>query len=58
MSTSVTVLQKLFNVVEDELKALEMSINPSKLSTIRCGSRYDALCANIINYDGNGSAIL
>jgi len=33
MSPSVTVLQKLFNIVEDELTTLDMSINPRVFST-------------------------
>ena len=53
MSPSITVLQKLFKIVEDELMALEMSINPSKSSCIRFGPRHDALCANITAHDGS-----
>jgi exonuclease III len=55
MSPSVTILQKLFQIVEDNLKSLEMSINPSKSSCIRFGPRYDCVCANIIT--DNGSTI-
>ena len=40
MSPSVTVLQKLFKIVEEDLTALEMSINPSKSACIRFGPRY------------------
>ena len=53
MSPSVTVLQNLFKIVEEELMALEMSINPSKSSCIRFGPRYDAPCANITAHDGS-----
>ena len=53
MSPSVTVLQNLFKIVEEELMALEMSINPSKSSCIRFGPRYDASCANITAHDGS-----
>jgi exonuclease III len=53
MSPSVTVLQKLFKIVEEELIALEMSINPSKSSCIRFGPRYDVMCANITAHDGS-----
>ena len=53
MSPSITVLQKLFKIVEDELMALEMSINPSKSSCIRFGPRHDALCANMTAHDGS-----
>jgi len=53
MSHSVTVLHKLFNIVEEELIALIMSINPSKSSCIRFDPRYDAMCASIITHDGS-----
>ena len=53
MSPSVTVLQKLFQIVDEELMVLEMSINPSKSSSIRFGPRYDALCANITAHGGS-----
>jgi len=39
------------NIVEEELMALEISINPSKSSCIRFGLLYDAMCANIIAHD-------
>ena len=42
LSPSVTLLQKIFQVVEDELNAMEMSINPAKSSCIRFGPRYEA----------------
>jgi hypothetical protein len=53
MSPSVTVLQKLFKMVEGELTALAMSINPSKSACIRFGPRYEAMCANITAHDGS-----
>ena len=53
MSPSVTVLQKLFEIVEEELTALEMSINPSKSSCITFGPRYNTRCANITAHDGS-----
>ena len=53
MSPSVTILQKLFQIVEEELMSLEMSINPSKSSCIRFGPRYDAICADIMAHDGS-----
>jgi Reverse transcriptase (RNA-dependent DNA polymerase) len=54
MSPSVTVLQKLFKIVEEELMALEMSINPRKSACIRFGPRYEAsVCANITAHDGS-----
>ena len=45
MSPSVTVLQELFKIVEEELTALEMSISLSKSAYIRFGPRYEAMCA-------------
>jgi Reverse transcriptase (RNA-dependent DNA polymerase) len=53
MSPSVTLLQKLFLLVEKELMAIEMSINPKKSSCIRFGPRYDVVCADIQTCDGN-----
>lgn len=53
MSPSVTILQKLFQIVEDNLMSIEMSINPSKSSCIRFGPRYDVVCANITAHDGS-----
>jgi hypothetical protein len=54
MSPSVTVLQKLFEIVKEDLTALEMTINPSKSArSIRFGPRYEAMCANITANDGS-----
>ena len=53
MSPSVTVLQKLFKYVEEDLTVLEMSINLSKSACIRFGPRYEAMCANITAHDGS-----
>jgi len=47
------VLQKLFNIVEEELTAIEMSINPTKSSCIRFGPRYDAVCSEVTTHDGS-----
>jgi len=52
MSPSSKVLQKIFNVVEKELMALEMSINPSKSLGNRFGPQYDAVCI-ILAHDGS-----
>jgi hypothetical protein len=46
-------LQILLKLVEDELSALEMSINPTKSSCIRFGPRYDSVCADITTHDGS-----
>ena len=53
LSPSVTLLQKIFQVVEDELNAVEMSINPPKSSCIRFGLRYEAVCTEITTQDGS-----
>ncbi len=54
LSPSVTLLQKIFQVVEDELNAMEMSINPAKSSCIRFGPRYEeAVCTEIATQDGS-----
>jgi hypothetical protein len=53
LSPSVTVLQKLFQIAEEELLAIEMSINPIKSSCIRFGPRYDVVCAEITAHDGS-----
>jgi hypothetical protein len=46
-------LQKIFQVVEDELNAMEMSINPAKSSCIRFGPRYEAVCTENTTQDGS-----
>ena len=53
LSPSITLLQKLFQIVEEELIAMEMSINPTKSSCIRFGPRYDVVCAQITTQDGS-----
>jgi exonuclease III len=53
VSPSVTLLQKLFLLVEEELRIIAMAINPSKSSCIRFGPRYDVVCADILTRDGN-----
>jgi exonuclease III len=53
MSPSVTMLQKLFTLVENELMALDMLINPAKSSCIRFGPRHDAICEEIITHEGS-----
>jgi Reverse transcriptase (RNA-dependent DNA polymerase) len=53
MSPSVTLLQKLFTLVENELMSIEMYINPAKSSCIRFGPRYDAICEELETHDGS-----
>ena len=53
MSPSVTMLQKLFTLVENELMALDMLINPAGSSCIRFGPRHDAICEEIITHEGS-----
>lgn len=53
MSPSVTLLQKMFQLIEKELMSIGMFINPNKSTCIRFGPRYDAACAEISTHDGN-----
>jgi len=53
LSPSVTLLQKLIKVVEDELSFLDMIINAKKSMCLRIGSRFNANCANIYLKSGN-----
>jgi len=53
ISPSVTFLQCLCNIVEQELTYLEMSINAAKSVCIRIGDAYDKDCANIVLGNGN-----
>jgi hypothetical protein len=55
LSPSVTLLQKLVSIVEDELTHLDMAINPSKSVCFRIGKRFDISCSNIVL--NNGSVI-
>ena len=47
ISTSVTDLQKLVTICTDEFELLDLSINASKSSCLRIGSRYNCSCAQI-----------
>jgi hypothetical protein len=53
LSPSVTLLQKLIHVVEDELSLLDMLINAKKSMCLRVGPRFNANCANIYLKCGN-----
>jgi hypothetical protein len=53
LSPSVTLLQKLIHVVEDELSFLDMLINAKKSMCLRIGSRFNAKCANLHLKCGN-----
>src|SRR5688572_17588682 len=52
ISTSVTDLQKLVTICIDEFELLDLSINASKSSCLRIGSRYNCSCAQISTGDG------
>jgi len=55
ISPSVSLLQKLVNIVENDLLQLDMSINPKKSVCFRVGQRFEVKCANILL--SNGSTI-
>ena len=52
VAPSVTSLQRLLLVCEQELMWLEMSLNVKKSCCIRIGARYNAKCRNIVNSEG------
>ena len=52
VAPSVTYLQRLLLVCEEELMWLDMSLNVKKSSFIRIGARYTANCCNIVNSEG------
>jgi len=52
VAPSVTSLQQLLLVCEQELMWLDMSLNVKKSSCIRIGARYTANCCNIVNSEG------
>jgi len=53
IAPSVTYLQRLLLVCEEELTWLEMSLNVKKSSCIRIGPRFNAKCCNIVNTEGH-----
>jgi hypothetical protein len=53
LSPSVTYLQRIIRIAEDELASLDMSINAKKSSCVRIGARYDVKCADITTCTGN-----
>ena len=53
LSPSVTYLQSIIRIAEDELANLELSINASKSTCIRIGARYNANCADTITRTGS-----
>ena len=52
LSPSVTFLQQLVSLVENELRLLDMAINSAKSVCLRIGERFDVLCSNITLSDG------
>ena len=52
VAPSVTSLQQLLLVCEQELMWLDMSLNVKKSSCIRIGARYTTNCCNIVNSEG------
>jgi len=52
IAPSVTSLQQLLNICEQELEWLDMSLNVKKSTCIRIGPRFNANCCNIVTRDG------
>jgi hypothetical protein len=53
LAPSVDSLQKLLNVVEVELKSLDMTLNTKKSFCLRFGPRYKAECCNLLSIIGD-----
>jgi len=51
IAPSVTSLQQLLNICEEELEWLDMSLNAKKSTCIRIGPRFNANCCNIVTRD-------
>jgi len=52
LAPSITALQQLLQVCEQELQWLDMSINVKKSACMRVGPRFNAKCHNIITAEG------
>ena len=53
LSPSVTYLERIIRIAEEELSCLELSINASKATCVKIGARYNVNCAEIITCTGN-----
>jgi hypothetical protein len=53
LSPSVSSLQEIINIVEEQLLLLEMSVNVSKSACLRFGPRHKVLCADMKTSDGH-----
>ena len=53
IAPSVTLLQKLLWICEQELDALDMKVNAKKSCCIRIGIRHDKDCVKLTTYDGH-----
>ena len=53
LSPSVTYLQSIIRIAEEELANLDMSINANKSTCVRIGPRYNVKCSDITTYTGN-----
>jgi hypothetical protein len=53
LSPSITFLQRIVRIAEDELTYLDMSINANKSTCVRIGDRFKAKCAHITTSSGN-----
>ena len=53
LSPSITLLQRLVNLVEAELTSVDMAINSAKSVCLRIGKRFDVSCSSIVLSNGN-----
>jgi len=58
IAPSVTSLQQLLNICEQELELMDISPNVKKSTCIRIGPRFNANCCNIVTRDGRGVNLL
>ena len=52
VAPSVTSLQQLLRLCEQELARLDMPLNVKKSACTRVGGRFNAMCANIVTREG------
>jgi hypothetical protein len=53
LAPSVSALQELLNICENELQSLALSINIKKSVCSRIGPRYNNECVDIVSHNGN-----
>jgi len=52
VAPSVTALQRLLVLCEQELMSLDMSLNVKKSVCVRIGARFEAECCNLVTSEG------